>query len=114
VHIGFIAIESPFDSDAGGGISAYLRAMIPSLTHAGHRVTVIVNERRSGSHESVDESVRVVPVHLPNLHWYAGKLPLLDRTVVLPLRQFEWSAAFYRAARAAFPLSCGGLVACGR
>jgi glycosyltransferase involved in cell wall biosynthesis len=41
-------------------------------------------------------------VRLPSLHWYLARLPLCARTVVLPLRQIEWSLAFYHAAGRAF------------
>jgi glycosyltransferase involved in cell wall biosynthesis len=101
VHIGFIAIESPFDASGGGGISAYMRAMIPALVHEGHRVTVFVNDRSASNPTQRDPFVRIVPVRLPNLHWYGAKVPGFERLLALPLRQVEWSAAFYWSVRTA-------------
>ncbi|MBK9713254.1 MAG: glycosyltransferase family 4 protein [Kouleothrix sp.] len=39
---------------------------------------------------------------MPSLHWYLSKIPGASRTFVLPLRQFEWSAQFYKVAREVF------------
>ena len=97
MHIGFLTLESPYDSSRGGGIAAYLRAVIPELVQVGHRVTVIANAQEDGE-AVVDDSVRLINVRLPNWHWYAAKLPLFGDALALPLRQFEWSLSFSRAA----------------
>jgi len=94
--------ESPDDPSRGGGIAAYLRAIIPGLIGAGHRVTVIANAREAGVRRAYDGALNVVQVRLPSLHWYLARLPWCARTVVLPLRQLEWSSTFYRAARRVF------------
>jgi glycosyltransferase involved in cell wall biosynthesis len=94
MHIGFLSFESPFAS-GGGGIAAYLRAMIPALIDAGHRVTLIAPaEGRETSPRP--PSLRIVPVRLPNAHWYASKFPPARRLLSLPLRELEWSLAFHR------------------
>jgi glycosyltransferase involved in cell wall biosynthesis len=102
VHIGFVTPESPTDPSRGGGIAAYLRAIIPGLIGAGHRVTVIANAREAGVEQSCGGALKVVHVRLPSLHWYLARLPWCARTIVLPLRQIEWSSTFHRAARRVF------------
>jgi glycosyltransferase involved in cell wall biosynthesis len=96
MHVGYLTVESPYETAKGGGIAAYLRAVVPELVRAGHRVTVITNSPED--RESVDGQVRVVNVRLPNWHWYVGKLPLLGNALALPLRQLEWSRSFARTA----------------
>jgi glycosyltransferase involved in cell wall biosynthesis len=96
MHVGYLTIESPYETAKGGGIAAYLRAMIPELVQAGHRVTIITNANED--HERTDGAVRVVNVRLPNWHWYVGKLPFVGNPLGLPLRQVEWSLSFARAA----------------
>src|SRR5262245_48425667 len=102
MHIGFIAPESPFDRRGGGGIAAYLRAMIAGLIQAGHRVTVVAGSHEPVIQHSYGEACRVVHIRLPNLHWYLAKLHASARSTVLPLRQIEWSFALYKAARQVF------------
>ena len=94
MHIGYVTPESPFDSERGGGIAAYLRAIVPVLLERGHRVTVFAGSPS----ERVEHHGRLTVYHvrLPNLHWYLYRLFLALRTAVLPLRQVEWSAKFYQ------------------
>src|SRR5262245_40825833 len=99
MHIGFITPESPFDPQRGGGIAAYLRAMIPGLLQTGHRVTVIANSSAPVEEHAYGDRLRVVHMRLPNLHWYFSKLHPYARSAVLPLRQIEWSLRFYHVAR---------------
>jgi glycosyltransferase involved in cell wall biosynthesis len=96
MHVGFLTLESPYDADGGGGIAAYLRALIPALLRAGHRVSVVTNSRTQ-SGESHRDGVRVVNVRLPSRHWYLARLPLVGGALALPLRQVEWSLTFAAA-----------------
>jgi glycosyltransferase involved in cell wall biosynthesis len=94
MHVGFLSFESPFGR-GGGGIAAYLRAMIPALIGEGHRVTLIAPaDGRETSRRP--PTLRIVPVRLPNAHWYASKFPPARRLLSLPLRELEWSLAFHR------------------
>ena len=102
MHIGFLSIESPFDTTRGGGISAYLRALIPGLVQAGHQVTVVANGNTYGFEYMYEGSLTIAHVRLPGLHWYLSKVPLFTRNFVLPLRQIEWSFGFYRLAQRVF------------
>jgi glycosyltransferase involved in cell wall biosynthesis len=70
--------------------------MIPALADAGHRVTVFANSKENKNFNAEDGRVSVYHFRLPSAHWYAAKTPLLRRFATLPLRQLEWSAAFYR------------------
>ena len=95
MHIGFVTTESPYGDRNSCGIAAYLRALIPALVDAGHRVTVFANskERRTFT---TDSGVLVHHFRLPSTHWYVSKIPGLRGLATLPLRQLEWSAAFHR------------------
>jgi len=70
--------------------------MIPALVDAGHRVTVFANSKDNRSFYAEDGRVPVYQFRLPSAHWYAAKVPGVRRLAPLPLRQLEWSAAFYR------------------
>ncbi len=97
MHVGFLTLESPYDAGSGGGIAAYLRAMIPALIRAGHRVTVLTHSREAEGQASPADGVRVLNFRLPGLHWYCSRLPILGRLFTLPLRQLEWSRRFSAA-----------------
>ncbi len=96
MHIGFVATESPYDDRSSCGIAAYLRAMIPALLDAGHRVTLFANSKERRNFLAEDGQVPVYHFRLPSLHWYTAKMPGLQRIAPLPMRQVEWSMAFYR------------------
>jgi glycosyltransferase involved in cell wall biosynthesis len=70
--------------------------MIPALVDAGHRVTVFANSKETGTFSAEDGRVSVHHFRLPATHWYAAKVPGVRSCFTLPLRQLEWSAAFYR------------------
>jgi glycosyltransferase involved in cell wall biosynthesis len=96
LHIGFVTTESPYGDRGACGVAAYLRAIIPALGDGGHRITVFANSKQNESFAAEEGRVRVHHFRLPSTHWYAAKIPLLRTTTTLPLRQLEWSAAFYR------------------
>lgn len=70
--------------------------MIPALVNAGHRITLFANSKETGNFSLEDGRVSVHHFRLPATHWYAAKVPGVRRFATLPLRQLEWSAAFYR------------------
>ena len=90
-------MEAPYETSSGGGISAYLRALIPVLADAGHRVTVVAKSRGTEVQTRCGGKVKIVPAELPGSHWYLSKVPLLSR-FTHPVRQVEWSQGFYQAA----------------
>jgi glycosyltransferase involved in cell wall biosynthesis len=95
LKIGFVTTESPYGEHPGGGIAAYLRAIIPALLD-GHQVTVFAAAGEERSFLAEDDRVRVHHFRLPAAHWYISKMPGLRSTLTLPVRQIEWSLAFYR------------------
>ena len=113
MHIGFASLESPFETSGGGGIAAYLRALLPEFAAAGHRVTVLANSRRKEEQSLFGGRVKIVPVTLPGLHWYLGKVPLLNALVTHPVRQIEWSMRFHRAAADVFRGDMPDVIECG-
>jgi glycosyltransferase involved in cell wall biosynthesis len=96
MHIGFVTAESPYSTAPGGGIAAYLRAVIPAYLDAGHRVSLFAGADKQEEFRAEDNRLEVHHFRLPAAHWYASKLPLLRKLITLPLRQLEWSTAFYR------------------
>jgi glycosyltransferase involved in cell wall biosynthesis len=98
VHIAFVTTESPYENLAGCGVAAYLRAIIPAIAGAGHRVSVIANAKEEKTFNAENGRVVVHHFRLPSWHWYSAKLPLVRNFASLPLRQLEWSLAFYREA----------------
>ena len=99
MHIGYMTMESPYDATEGGGIASYLRAVIPGMLQAGHRVTVLTNLREPKEPFSPCEGVNVISFRLPSLHWYISRFRLLDRFFTHPLRQMEWSRKFASVVR---------------
>lgn len=98
MHVGFVSLESPADSPGRGGIASYLRAVIPAFLEAGHRVTVIAKATGEDASLPSPQGISLVSVQLPNLHWYLRRVLPIDRSLLLPLREMEWSVGFYRAA----------------
>ncbi|MDX6288669.1 MAG: glycogen synthase [Blastocatellia bacterium] len=96
MHVGFVATESPYGDRSSCGIAAYLRAIIPALVDAGHRVTLFANSKENRNFRAEDGQVAVYHFQLPSVHWYAARVPGLRHLAPLPLRQLEWSMAFYR------------------
>src|SRR6185503_12935870 len=96
MHIGFVTTESPYSASPGGGIAAYLRAVIPAYLDAGHRVSLFAGADKQAEFRAEDNRVDVHHFRLPAAHWYTNKIPLLRGIVTLPLRQLEWSTAFYK------------------
>jgi glycosyltransferase involved in cell wall biosynthesis len=94
MHIAFVTPESPYGS--GCGVAAYLRAIIPAIVNAGHRVTVIANAGEERQFTTGGGRVDVCHFRLPSFHWQVAKIPQVRNFVTLPLRQLEWSRAFYR------------------
>lgn len=97
LHIAFVTPESPYGDESVCGVAAYLRALVPAIVDAGHSVTVIANAGEDKSF-GVHDKIAVRHFRLPSLHWYLTKLPLVRNVAPLPLRQLEWSRAFYREA----------------
>jgi glycosyltransferase involved in cell wall biosynthesis len=98
LHIAFVTPESPYGDAGVCGVAAYLRAIVPAIADAGHRVTVIANAKEARTFDAEKGRVAVRHFRLPALHWYSAKLPLVRSCAPLPLRQLEWSRAFYREA----------------
>src|SRR5437667_1829522 len=95
LHIAFVTTESPYMDRGVCGIASYLRAIIPALVDADHKVTVLANANEERHFTAEEGRVSVHHFRLPILHWYTAKIPLIRRFAPLPLRELEWSWAFY-------------------
>jgi glycosyltransferase involved in cell wall biosynthesis len=96
LNIGFVTTESPYSTSPRGGIAAYLRAIIPAWLNAGHRVTLFAGADEERSFRAENDRLPVYHFRLPSKHWYASRVPFVRRALTLPLRQMEWSYAFYK------------------
>ncbi|HEU5236001.1 MAG TPA: glycosyltransferase family 4 protein, partial [Pyrinomonadaceae bacterium] len=96
MHIAFVTTESPYGDGGACGIAAYLRAVIPALVDADHKVTLFAKAKDEKDFSAENGRVNVHHFRLPSLHWYAAKVPLIKSIAPLPMRQFEWSGTFYR------------------
>jgi glycosyltransferase involved in cell wall biosynthesis len=94
MHIAFVTPESPYGT--GCGVAAYLRAIIPAIVNAGHRVTVVSNAGEERQFATEGGRVTVCHFRLPSFHWQVAKIPGLRDLATLPVRQVEWSRGFYR------------------
>lgn len=93
--------ESPYGDAGVCGIASYLRALIPEIVRAGNQVSVFANAKEERDF-SPAEGISVHHFRLPSFHWQTSRVPLIREIVPLPLRQIEWSRAFYgRVARVA-------------
>lgn len=101
MHIAFVTPESPYGDESVCGVAAYLRAIVPAVADAGHRITVFANAKEEKLFTVEDGRVSVRHVPLPSKHWYAAKVPGLRSIAPLPTRQIEWSWSFYREVVAA-------------
>jgi glycosyltransferase involved in cell wall biosynthesis len=96
LNIGFVTTESPYSASPRGGIAAYLRAIIPAWLDAGHRVTLFAGADKERSFRAENDRLSVHHFRLPSKHWYASRVPFVRKALTLPLRQMEWSYAFYK------------------
>jgi len=97
MHIGFVSTESPYAQLQGGGISAYLGALLPKLAARGHRVSLIAFAEKDQDFWLEKENIHVTHLKQPSLHWYIGRLVPPAHLLAPMIRQFEWSFRFLRA-----------------
>jgi glycosyltransferase involved in cell wall biosynthesis len=96
MHIAYLTIDY-HSVGMGGGIASYLHVLTRALVTAGHQVTILT--LAGNSFDEIVDGVRVVGVKATNWHWYAHKVPLVNKLVTLPIRELEWSWALWRTLR---------------
>lgn len=96
MHIAFATIESPFEERQRGGVAASLRALLPGLLAAGHKISVLAP---SSSCDFQHSNLHVYHAPLSSAHWYFSRIPVLGNLFTHLILQIEWSFCFYRAFR---------------
>jgi glycogen synthase len=83
----------------GSGVGTQVRTLARGLVRHGHAVTVVALANAGTPGASDDQGVAVWRARAGNLHWYAYKLPVLGRLLVLALRELEYARALYAPLR---------------
>src|SRR5881296_32110 len=92
MHIAFL-LPSFHSASSGGGAESYVSTMADALTERGHRVSIIALAQT----EESNGNSRLMKVKSPNLHWYIYRALPFGKSIVMPLREVEWSRAGWSA-----------------
>jgi glycosyltransferase involved in cell wall biosynthesis len=101
VNICFASLNYPLNGHATSGVGSQVRSLAHSLVQAGHSVSVVDLALNGQDSIVEDRGVQVYRVRSGNLHWFAGKLPLVGKLLALPMREIEYSMALWRGIRRA-------------
>jgi glycosyltransferase involved in cell wall biosynthesis len=98
MKICFVTIDY-HSQQGGGGIGSYIYTLSKELVNYGHNVSVICSRKKGDPEYENVQGVKIYRVHLGNIHYYLSKLPLVNRVFTLPVRELEWSYAFWKKVR---------------
>jgi glycosyltransferase involved in cell wall biosynthesis len=101
MNICFASLNYPLDGRATSGVGSQVRWLAHSLVQAGHSVSVIDLATDGQNSITEDRGVKLYRMRRGNLHWFAGKLPLVGKLLALPMREIEYSVAVWRGIRRA-------------
>jgi glycogen synthase len=101
MNICFASLNYPMNGAATSGVGSQVQLLAHSLIEAGHSVSVIDLTDNEELTVTDDRGVEVYRLRSSNLHWFAGKLPLVGKALALPIREIEYSIAVWRGARRA-------------
>jgi glycogen synthase len=97
MDICFIALSFPPKGEPTSGVGAQVRVLAESLNAAGHSVRIVtLGSENATRYES---GIEVREISGGNLHWYVGKLPVVGRLFLEPLRELEYSIAAWKGVR---------------
>lgn len=101
MNICFASLNYPLNGRATSGVGSQVQWLAQSLVKAGHSVSVI--DLATNGQDSIveDRGVKIYRMRSRNLHWFAGKLPLVGKLLALPMREIEYSIAVWRGIRRA-------------
>lgn len=100
MNICFPSLSYPLNGDATSGVGSQVRLLAHSLIDSGNSISVVDLAERAQV-VTDDRGAEVHRMRCGNLHWYAGKLPLLGKLLALPVRELEYSFAVLRGVREA-------------
>jgi glycosyltransferase involved in cell wall biosynthesis len=104
MNICFATLSYPRNGSATSGVGSQVQSIAHRLIDAGHTVSVLnltTTEEPTETDERDGRGVEVHHVRSGNLHWFAGKLPLVGKALALPVREIEYSIAVWRGVRRA-------------
>lgn len=95
MKICFVTIDY-HSGQGGGGIGSYLYTLSMELVNTGHDVSIICGKTKGEPDFEEIKKVKVYRVSLGNIHYYLSKLPVVKQSITLPVREIEWSYAFWK------------------
>jgi glycosyltransferase involved in cell wall biosynthesis len=99
MNICFVALSFPPKGEPTSGVGAQVRVLAEGLIAAGHSVQIAT--LGSSNATRYESGIEVHEIRGGNLHWYIGKLPLLGRLFLEPVRELEYSIAAWKGVRRA-------------
>jgi glycosyltransferase involved in cell wall biosynthesis len=99
MNICFVALSFPPKGEPTSGVGAQVRVLAESLNAAGHSVRIVT--LGSSNATRYESGIEVHEIRGGNLHWYIGKLPLVGRLFLEPVRELEYSIAALNGVRRA-------------
>jgi glycosyltransferase involved in cell wall biosynthesis len=81
---------------SGGGIGSYLYTLSNELVNSGHDVSIICGGKEKSPEYGNIKGIKIYRVCLGNIHYYLSKMPLVEGVFTLPVRELEWSYAFWK------------------
>jgi glycosyltransferase involved in cell wall biosynthesis len=95
MKICFVTIDY-HSQQGGGGIGSYLYTLSNELVNNGYSVSIICGGKgKNPEYENIN-GTKIHRVRLGNIHYYLSKLPLVNSVLTLPVRELEWSYAFWK------------------
>jgi glycosyltransferase involved in cell wall biosynthesis len=104
MNICFATLSYPLNGRATSGVGSQVQTIAHSLIDSGNTVSVLnltTQRSRTEADERDERGVEIYHVRSSNLHWFAGKLPLIGKSLALPVREIEYAVAVWRGVRRA-------------
>jgi glycosyltransferase involved in cell wall biosynthesis len=95
LKICFVTIDY-HSKQGGGGIGSYIHTLSNELCSSGHDVSIICGGKgKNPEYENIN-GLKIHRVCMGNIHYYLSKMPLVKSVFTLPVRELEWSYAFWK------------------
>lgn len=101
MNICFPSLSYPMNGGATSGVGAQVRMLAHGLIDAGNSISIVDLVESDQVIVKDDRGVEVHRMRTGNLHWFAGKLPLVGKALALPIREIEYGIAVWRGVRRA-------------
>jgi glycosyltransferase involved in cell wall biosynthesis/LmbE family N-acetylglucosaminyl deacetylase len=101
MNICFPSLSYPMNGGPTSGVGSQVRMLAHGLIDAGNTISVVDLAYSDQVIVKDDRGAEVHRMRGGNLHWFAGKLPLVGKILALPIREIEYSIAVWRGVRRA-------------